>query len=132
MSAFLACIFVFPVHLISSAISGSTKNKRKALEKAIFQGHIVTARLVKTGMLRFDIAGRKNGPARLGKYVYQYNGKKYKYRYYALTPPSTLKLYFLRNPRKATVDKALSNSNCNWFLIYASVAALFYVVNPKI
>ena len=67
----------------------------------------------------------------MGFYKYEYKGRTYKYQFQvgtAETPPFTLKLYFVKNPRKATVDEALTAMTVNWPLVYIIVAAIIYFV----
>ena len=131
MSLVMAAVFVFPVYLFSTIRAGLPKRNQKAVEKAIKKGHVVTAKLIKTGPMVFDdVPGVTTpGPHRQGVYEYTYKGRRYKYRFWSNNPPSQLTLYFLSKPRKATVDKALVDSETSWVRIYLIVAGLLLALN---
>lgn len=130
MSLVMAAVFVFPVYLFSSIRAGLTKRNQKAVEKAIKKGHVVTAKLIQTGRARLNVPGLTTpGPHRQGVYEYTYKGRRYKYRFWSNHPPSQLTLYFLSKPRKATVDKALIDSETSWIRIYLIVAGLLLALN---
>jgi hypothetical protein len=64
-----------------------------------------------------------------GVYQYEYKGKKYRYRYYLNDNlPSTITLYFMKNPRKATTSVMDAVDKTNWLSVYLIVAAVLYVV----
>ena len=129
-SLFMAAVFVFPVYLFSSTIAGLPNRNKKAVDKAIEKGHVVTAKLIKTGPILFDVPGQTTrGPYQEGVYEYTYKRRRYKYRFISDSPPSQLTLYFLSNPRKATVGKALIDSETNWIRIYLIVAGLLLALN---
>lgn len=130
MSLVMAAVFVFPAYLFSSMITGSPKRNQKAVAKAIERHHVVTATLIKAGPLVFDVPGvTAPGPHRRGVYEYTYKGRRYKYYFWANNPPSRLTLYFLKNPKKATVDKALFDSETSWMRIYLIIAGLLITLN---
>lgn len=127
ISFFAACVIVFPTYLITSAVKGTDRQQDKVVEKAISQGHVVTAVLRKCAGSRGEVPGMQSTRfARLGIYDYEYGGKRYQYKYYSENPPKTLTLYFLKNPKKAAVKGALTNTNVCWPLIYAAVAFAVY------
>ena len=124
---FLAAVFVFPAYLISLAVTGTAKRKEKAVEKAIRRGHVVTAVLKKTSIPQWNVPGLTTpGPHVLGKYEYKYKGKVYKYRFWSDRPPSTLTLYFINKPQKATVKEAIYDSQVSWIKVYLIVSGILY------
>lgn len=128
-SLFMAAVFVFPAYIISTAFTGSEKRSRAAVDKAIARGHVVRAVLTKAGPPCFDVHGMTTpGPHRRGVYEYTYKGKRYKYYFWANNPPSTLTLYFLKKPRKATVEKAMFDSEFSWMRMYIIVAVVFILL----
>ena len=127
-SLFLAALFVFPAYLISLGVTGTESRRKKALEKAISAGHVVTAVLIRKSSRHWNVPGLTTpGPHRRGTYEYEYKGKKYRYRFWSDNPPSTLKLYFIKNPGKATVAGAMYDSTISWPLVYLVVAVFWYL-----
>lgn len=131
ISAFFGFILVFPVFLISAAISKTPsvreRNNKKALEKAKERGHVVEATLVRQYRANSDIGARSDYQS-VGQYQYSYKGKQYTYRFQSDDPPYKLTLYFVKKPRKATVEGALREKKNIWPLIYIAVTALLYVI----
>ncbi len=121
-----AYFYVFIAYLISHAINDTPKKREAALENAIKAGRTVRAVLVKRRATRRKIPGTHEFWSSIGYYKYEYKGKSYKYKYWADNPPSTLKLYFVKNPAKATVAGALSPVVINWPLVFIIVAVVLY------
>lgn len=131
-SIFFACIYVFPVHLIFMLISGGKKRQERAREKAISRGHVVTAYLKRTSLNIRPNFGDHRGWVKVGWYKYEYKGKKYTYRYFAENPPESLTLYFVKNPRKAAVGAAVTDTGVNWPLVYIAVALILYLIKSSV
>jgi hypothetical protein len=132
VSACIAFFIVFPIYLIASAIA-SRPSKQKAeqeeLEKlAIARGHVVTAKLVKIQSHSVRPASSFSNHDCMGIYKYTYNGKNYRYTFQADNPPGMLTLYFVDNPRKATVARALKKKGAPWPIIYAIIVAIVYML----
>lgn len=124
-----ACMLVFPFYIISLVRSKSPSRKEKLLNQAIKKGHVVTAILKKRHSSVDDPYSRSaSGMVDLGVYEYTYKGKKYKYKLYDSNLPSTLKLYFLKNPRKAEEEAGLGSSNTCWPLIIGVIACIIYLI----
>lgn len=121
----VAFFVVFISYFISHAVNDTKKKRETAVEEAIRAGHAVTAELVKCRAAREMLTEFSSS---MGIYRYKYKGKSYKYRFIADNPPSTLKLYFVKNPRKATVAESLSTKERNWPVIYIVVAAVLYLL----
>lgn len=132
ISFFGAFVVVFPIYLISLAITTTDKRRKKAIEKAIARGHVVTAEWVKQigdDIPASEVKGihQETGIVGLQMYRYTYKGKKYTYRMWDSSPPHyTLTLYFLKNPRKANTGGGIADSTTCWPLVYAIVTMLFY------
>ena len=122
----------FPIYIISSVFASTKRNSEKALDLAISKGHVVTAYKVKQTRAYKDMPGLSQGTGYggLGIYKYEWNGKKYKKRcpFSGHNAPSTITLYFLKNPRKAVGLSELSNSNKPWLLIYVFGAIFTYLL----
>lgn len=127
-SLFAAFVLVFPAYLISLGVSGSKKNNEKAVQKAISRGHVVTAVLKKQSAPKYNVPGTQSLWSSQGTYEYEYNGKRYTYRIWAESHAPTLTLYFVSNPRRASVRKALTNSKICWPAVFLAVAVLAYLV----
>lgn len=125
-SLFLAFVVVMPCYWVSLYKASRKKNCDKMLATAIERGHVVRARLVKQSTLLSDVPGIAGYTYRL-VYTYSYKGKDYKYLYWSATPPETLTLYFVKDPRKATVPGAMSPEKTNWVLVYLILTAVFYL-----
>lgn len=115
---------VFPWYIISSTIDRLPKHQEKARLKAIEKGHVVTATLVK-------YYGRdRDNPSQQAqcKYKYEFDGKTYSYTAYSDYPPETIKLYFVKNPRKAAVGNAINVSEKPWFLRFIIISAIIIFI----
>lgn len=125
-SLFLAFVVVMPCYWVSLYRNTAKKSQERMLATAIERGHVVEASLIKQSTLLSDVPGIVGYTYRL-VYTYNYNGKKYKYLYWSITPPETLTLYFVKDPRKATVPGAMSPEKTNWVLVYLILSAVFYL-----
>lgn len=113
---------LFPIYMIKESIVAANPKKRQAERErlkqlAIERGHVVTANLIKIQTFS-DV--NDNGFNRLessGIYEYFYDGKRYKYSFRDDDPELTLTLYFVNDPRKATVAGALKKEPKIPFLI---------------
>lgn len=123
---FLGFVFTFPAYLITTAVTGSRKRNEDAVLKAMSRGHVVTAVYKKHLSSSVPVPGSKGHKTSSALYEYQYKGKTYHYKHYNDDLPGTLRLYFLRNPRKATVRGNLTDSEVNWFLVYLVVAGCMW------
>lgn len=84
----------------------STKNRDVMIEEAMLNNYTVTAYLVKTRHLMWSSQDNpqmkqyyKERPYK-GKYVYNYNGKKYTKTFvFSSPPPKSMRLFFSKNPK---------------------------------
>lgn len=125
-SLFMGFVFTFPAFLISTSIAGSKERKEAALLKAISRGHVVTAVYKKHISSSVPVPASKGHKTSSALYEYEYNGKTYRYHYSNDNLPNTLKLYFLKNPNKATVRSSLIDSEINWVKIYILVTVVIW------
>ena len=121
-----ACFVVYISYFFSHYINDMPKKREAAVEDAIRSGRTVTASLIKSRATTMSVPGTHEHWSSIGYYEYEYKGKKYKYKYWADNPPATLKLYFVKNPAKATVAGALSPVTTNWPLMYVVLTLIFY------
>lgn len=128
ISLFAAAVAIFPIYLISKQFSMSSRKQEKAKKKAIERGHVVLAHLVKVYMASRDNPRRSIDQHSEAVYSYEYNGKKYKYSAFSDAPPQTLQLYFLTNPKKASIEGDIPLTKFPWPVAYAIVAVLSYLV----
>lgn len=101
--------------------------RKGLLEKAKRKGHIVKAHLVKTVPV-YDFKLGTTDKQR-GYYKYECNGKEYEYvceSYYE--PGQELTLYYVKNPRKACLDRYLGMSERVWPKYYLLISVIMAVV----
>lgn len=101
------------------------------LRKAIEKGNVVTARFVKsTGyMLQGESAAHPAGSVS-GKYEYEYQGKKYSKQLTARRDSDLVReveLYFVRNPKRASVANEIGLSEPNWLVCCLVSAGIAWV-----
>jgi hypothetical protein len=132
ISACFAFFLVFPVYIIVSAVQSSPSKREKEREElkklAIERGHVVTAELVKIQSDSVQSASSSFRHNSMGIYKYIYNGKKYRFTYQSDNSPGSITLYFVSNPRKATVARALKRKRAPWLIIYAVAVAIMYML----
>lgn len=128
ISLFAAAVVIFPIYLISKQFSMSSKKQERAKQKAIERGHVVLARLVKVYMASRDNPRRSIDQHSEAVYSYEYDGKKYKYSAFSDSPPQTLQLYFLTNPKKASIEGDIPLTKFPWPVAYLIVAVCAYLI----
>ena len=95
--------------------------RRKLLEKAKEDGHVVEAHLIKHHTISPDDNGPYTTMKEMGTYIYYVNGRKYKYHAITDAIPgldNTMPLYYIKNPRKATTGGDLGIKEQPWLKIY--------------
>ena len=99
--------------------------RKKLLEKAKQQGHIFEATLKKS----YDVMEDGLPTAKeIGVYRYQYKGKTRKYRAITITGlKKTITLYYIKNPKRATVANDLGNWEIPWFRSYLIISLIITV-----
>lgn len=101
---------------------------RKSLqEEAERKGNVVEAHLLKSHGIR-DGNGMPTMED-MGTYSYEVNGKSYRYRLLSTTGiPKNITLYYIKNPRKATLANDLGNWESPWLRYYLIISVLIAVV----
>ena len=101
---------------------------RKSLrEKAERKGHVVEAHLLKSHNIRNHNTDGVPLPTMedMGIYSYEVNGKTYRYRLLSTTGiPQTITLYYIKQPRKATLANDLGNWESPWLKFYLIISLL--------
>lgn len=115
-------------YLFTESINGRPKKREAALDAAIRAGHRVTAVRYKRHATRRSWPGSHKHWSSIGYYRYEYKGRKYRYKYWADDPPTTLTLYFVKNPAKAAPAAALQAITINWFLFYPVAVVVSYIL----
>lgn len=132
ISACFAFFIILPFYLIVSAIESRPRKREAEREElknlAIARGHVVNAKLVKIQSNSVRTASSFSNHDSMGIYTYTYNGRKYKFTFQADNPPASMTLYFVDNPRKATVDRALKKKGPPWKIIYAIMLVVVYML----
>lgn len=97
-------LFITPIFVYLKKIMYHKTQNKKWLDKAIKDGHIVTAKKIK----EHDLYRNTNNGLRvtdnstMATYQYTYNGKTYKKKFVSYNNQSDeINLYFINNPRKA-------------------------------
>ena len=94
--------------------------RKKYIREARSAGRVVTGRLIKT-IPRLHDADKL-------VYQYEYMGKTYKYCCYTHGPhDETVELFFMKNPRKATVASSLGLHESSWlgmFLVLSVICSI--------
>jgi len=130
ISIIFACMIVFPFFMSSLARTKNPRRREEALNKAIAKGHVVTAILKKRyGSVDDPFSHSARGMVGLGIYEYEYKGRMYKYKLYDDYLPTTVKLYFVKNPRKAEEAAAVGTSETAcWPIIITIISFVIYVI----
>lgn len=122
-------VLVTPVAVLLSKIFVVPFLREKMLKKAEEEGHILTATLKKKyDALHYDETGPHATNEEVGVYTYEYNGKTYRYRLSSnWSIPDTITLYYIKNPKKATLAGDLGNRETPWLKIYCIVSVIIAV-----
>ncbi|MBE6139629.1 MAG: hypothetical protein E7174_03945 [Firmicutes bacterium] len=124
-------IFITPIFIfLRKIIYGPTINK-KLLEKVKEKGNVVVAKLVKHYDQYNHSGAYKNVSGKeIGIYEYEVNGRKYKYRFITINGlQEELTLYYLKNPRKASVAKELFiTQRSPWMLSFLIIGFISWFI----
>jgi hypothetical protein len=124
-------IFITPVFCFFRKVFYVPLIRKKLLRQAKENNHVIKAKLIKYSdiLTSNDGFGATASGERMAIYHYEYAGKKYKYR--AITAgclPEEITLYYLRNPRKATVASELGLRESHWLLYYLLISVIMVVL----
>lgn len=131
----IASVAITPIFCVLWKIFYLPFIRKKLLEKAKADGHVVEAHLIKKHNIRNH--NNRNGvplPTMedMGTYNYEVNGKKYRYRLVSsVCIPKTVTLYYIKKPRKATLANDLGNWESPWikfYLVISLVVAIIIVI----
>lgn len=131
----IAAIVVTPIFCLLRTIFFVPFIRDKLRAEAIKKGHVIEASLQKSyNVVKHDTEfGNVGTMEDIGVYHYQYNGKKYKYQ--AITSekmPSTITLYYIKRPRKATVAGDLGNWEIPWFKFYLIISLVIAIATTMV
>ena len=134
LSVIISFFIVFPIAMIEHGKDFTPKGRkqreqeREELKKlAIERGHVVTAKLIKIQTFSDVNPMTHRSFESEGIYEYFYNGKRYKYHFGSDDPEYTMTLYFVDNPRKATIASSLKRDPiAPWPVVYLIVLAIVY------
>ena len=116
----------------------SVKKRERLAQEAIANGHVVDAKLVKTKRVMRGNPSTRNEYDYIildvGIYEYAYNGRTYRSKLAAEDTnwPKEMKLYYIKNPKKATMKSNIGISEIGGgkcFLIVFSVLAFFELMS---
>lgn len=106
--------------------------RRRLVETAEREGHVVQARLLKQRDVYTDdprLGNTASGKQR-ALYQYEYRGKAYRYSYTTSgIVPEELTLYFQSRPRKACLSRELGLREFRWlryYIIFSLAAAVLF------
>lgn len=121
-------VMITPIFCLLRKIFFVPFNRQKFREKAEKKGHVVEATLQKYHTIDDDPGMPID--RKMGTYTYQVKGKKYKYRLMTSNRlPSTITLFYLKKPRKATTSGNLGNRECPWFKFYLIISLIVAIVS---
>ena len=104
-------------------------------EEAERKGNVVEAHLLKSHDIRTYDADGIGMPTmeEMGTYSYEVNGKSYRYRLMSTTGiPETITLYYIKNPRKATLAHDLGTWEFPWLKYYLVIALVVAIATVAI
>lgn len=134
-------LFITPIFIFMRKIFYGPLTNKKLLEKAIKDGHVVQAKLIKRYDVKQDSEKMRMGNGmgmvptgeQEGVYEYEYNGKTY--RYHAISAhigqelSKNATLYFIKNPRKAATKKELFlTAKSPWIVSYLILSVCISII----
>ncbi len=130
-SLLLSLLLSVAVYVIRGSFMPLRKTKqKKMLERAIRQGHVVTATLSSHRRTSPPAAGESFTQRDIAVYAYQYRGKTYRYRVLGMeSPPEKLSLYFVRNPARAFPQSDFAAGSFRYWLFFLVSFALIALIN---
>lgn len=127
-----AAVIVFPWYIISKTFEGLPNRQAKALSKATKLGHVCTAHLSKKKYVTYE---KTKNPylnyAYICTYTYQYKDKIYNKKLkYGINDIilDEVKLYFIHNPKTASLPNSIVTSKTSWPLRYIIVLAIILLI----
>lgn len=130
----VASLLITPIFCLLRKIFFVPFIRKRLIEKAKQRGHVVEAHLQKSHNI-MDHSGSVALPTMrdMGTYTYQVNGKEYTYRHITANGlHDTLILFYIKNPRKATVGGDLGNWESPWFKYYMIISLLVAIATAVV
>lgn len=128
----VVALFITPIFCFLRLIFYVPFARKKLLEKAKENGHVIEAHLTKKhSLMPGDDNSTVTTPQEMGTYIYYVNGKKYKYRFMTDANPGldkTITLFYIKNPRKAEVGGNLGNKEVPWIKSYLMISLIVTVL----
>lgn len=124
-------IFITPVFIFLRKLFFGPFTNKKLVERAKSKGNVITARLVDHYSLNNHSGNHiKMTGEEMGIYEYEINERKYKYRFMSFNAlPQELTLYYLNNPKKATVPSELFiRQRSPWIRSFLIIAFIFWLI----
>ena len=128
-------IFLTPIYVYLKKIFYNPTQNKKLLDKAIKQGHIVNAKLIKTNdILKDNGFGFVATGEEIATYEYSYNGKTYKRKFMGFNKfGSEVELYFISNPRKVEFgDNLWTTIKNHWIISYLFIVLIIWIISSII
>ena len=127
MAPFFA-VFATPVMALLRSMFYVPFIQKKLLAKAKENGHVIKAKLQKKYREPSRI-GAGHTSAEVGIYAYEYNGRTKRYRATSSWGLSdTINLYYIKNPRKATLERYLGMTEVPWGKMFLLSWLILFVV----
>ena len=128
---FTIAIFITPIFVYLKKIIYHRTQNKKWLDKAIKEGHIVTAKKIKEHDCYRETSDGLRVPDGSTMATYQYNEKTYKKRFISYNNQSDeINLYFISNPRKAeTGDGLWISAKNHWIRSYLLMVLFFSIIS---
>ncbi len=128
----VASLFITPIFCFLRVVFFVPFARRKYLEKAKKDGHVVEAYLKKKhSLMPGDDNSTVTTPQEMGTYIYYVNGRKYKYRLMTDAKPGldkTITLFYIKRPRKAEVGGNLGNREVPWIKSYLIISLIVTIL----
>lgn len=102
-------VIITPIFVYFKKIMYHPTQKKKLLDEAIKNGHVVKAKLIKEHDIREHTqSGANYTGKKMATYEYSYNGKTYKKQFISINKfNNEVDLYFISNPKKASFGGSL-------------------------
>ena len=128
----LAFLFAFPASAVANylrIVFYLPFVRRKKLDEAIEQGHVVQAKLMKhpERLLASGSEVSYSGSWE-AHYQYSYQGKEYRYKgVFTSYPPEEITLYFETNPARACTGNAFGIRESRWKKFYGWMVVICFI-----
>lgn len=129
ISLFMAAVVIFPIYIIKAQLTVGSKNQEKLYRKAVSRGHEATATLKRAYAPSMENPKNYLDRQQLGKYVFKYKGRTYHIRLrFDVNPPYEIKVYWLKNPRRAGTKGGIQDVFWPWLVAYFIVFIIVFLI----